>query len=51
MGFSIDYGAPGGFMAVMIVLGGAGLCIVVYFLLSAARGAHEAIEDEDTPPD
>lgn len=47
MGFTIDYGAPGAWMVVLIVLSAAGLVIFGRFLLSVVRSAHEDVVDAD----
>ena len=51
MGFSINYGDPGYFGALVIALGVSAAVIALIFLLRTVREAHDTIEDEIQPND
>jgi hypothetical protein len=51
MGFSIDYGDPGYFGALLIALGVGAAIIVLTFLFRTIREAQDTVEEQTEPQD
>lgn len=51
MGFSINYGDPGYFGALIIALGVGAAIIVLIFLFRTVREAQDTIEEDTKPRD